>query len=102
MYNSVSEMIVSDSRSIFFITSSVGMVLLYVLTVIAREETLGCQERKLSNRKRGISLLVWKDHKLEKVVVLNSIFHRKLVEVVTTSIRECIDSQVNNISSSKI
>jgi hypothetical protein len=57
------------------------MVLLYVLTVIAREETLACQERKLSNRGRGISSLVQKDRKLGKVVVLNSIFHRKLVEV---------------------
>jgi hypothetical protein len=41
MYDGGPEMIVSDSKSIFFITSSIGMVLLYVLTVIAREETLG-------------------------------------------------------------
>jgi hypothetical protein len=62
MYNNGPEIIVSDSRSIFFITSSVGMVLLYLLTVIVREETLGCQEKKLSNRGRGISLLVQNDH----------------------------------------
>ena len=35
-------MILSDFRSIFSIITSVGMVLLYVLTVIARVETLGC------------------------------------------------------------
>ena len=78
------EMTVSDFRSTFFMTSSVGMVLLHVLTVIAREETLGCQERKSSNRGRGISLLVWKDRNLGKVVVFNSVFHRKLVEVAWT------------------
>jgi hypothetical protein len=38
-------------------------------------------KKKSSNRGRGISSLVWKDRKLGKVVVLNSIFHRKLVEV---------------------
>jgi hypothetical protein len=81
MYNGGPEMIISDSKSIFFITSSISMVLLYVLTVIAREETLGCQERKLSNKGRGISSLVWKDCKLGKVVVLNSVLHKKLVEV---------------------
>lgn len=73
-------MTVSDFRSIFSIMSSIGMVLLYVLTVTVRIENLGCWERKLSNRGRGISLLVWKDHNLEKVVVFNSLFHRKLVE----------------------
>ena len=74
-------MIVSDFRSNFFITSSVSIVLLSLLTVIVREETPGCQKRKLSNKGRGISLLVWKDHKLGKIVVFNSIFHRKGVEV---------------------
>ena len=74
-------MILSDFRSIFSIITSVGMVLLYVLTVIARVETLGCRERKSSNRERGISSLVWKDRNLGKVVVFNSIFHRQLVEV---------------------
>ena len=75
-------MILSDFRSIFSTTLSDGVVLLYVLTVIARMETLGCQERKSSTRGRGISLLVWKDHNLGKLVVLNSIFHMKLAVVV--------------------
>ena len=78
------EITVSDFRSTSFITSSVGMVLLDVLTLIAREETLGCRERKWSNRGRGISSLIWKDHNLGKVVVFNSVFHRKLVEVAST------------------
>ena len=75
-------MIISNFRSNFSITSSIGVVsgLLYVLTVMPRMEILGCQERKLSNRGRGISLLVWKDRNLGKVVVFNSIFHKKLVE----------------------
>jgi hypothetical protein len=39
-------------------------------------------KKKSSNRGRGISSLVWKNRKLGKVVVLNSIFHRKLVEAL--------------------
>ena len=74
-------MTVSDFRSIFSITSSIGVVLLYVLTVIARIETLGCRERKSSNRGRGMSSLIWKDHNLGKVVIFSNVFHRKLVEV---------------------
>jgi hypothetical protein len=81
MYDGGPEMIVSDFRSNSFITSSVGVVLLSLLTVIVREETLGCRKRKLSNRGRGISSLIWKNHKLEKVVVFNSIFYREVVEV---------------------
>ena len=69
-------MISNNFRSIFSMTSSVGMVLLYVLSVIARMPTLGFRERKLSNRGRGISSLVWKDHNLGKVVMFNSVFHR--------------------------
>ena len=64
IYDGGLEMTVRHFRSKFSITSSVGMVLLYVLTVTARVWTLGCQERKLSNKGRGISLLVWKDHNL--------------------------------------
>ena len=51
-------MISNNFRSIFLMTSSIGMVLLYVLTVIVRMPNLGCQEKKLSNRGRGISLLI--------------------------------------------
>jgi hypothetical protein len=51
--------------------------------VIARTEYLGCRERNLSNRRRGISSLVWKDLNLGKVVVFNSAFHRKLVDVAS-------------------
>ena len=76
-------MILSDFKSNFSITLSDGVVLLYVLTVIARMETLGCQEKKLSTRGRGISLLVWKDHNLGKLVILNSVFHMKLAVVVS-------------------
>ena len=76
-------MILSDFGSIFSITLSDGVVLLYVLTVIARMETLGCQERKLSTRGRDISSLIWKDCNLGKLVMLNSIFHMKLAVVVS-------------------
>ena len=78
------EITLSDFRSTFFITLSVGMVLLHVLTSMAREETLGCRERKSSNRGRGISSLVRKDCSSGKVVVFNSVFYRKLVEVAWT------------------
>ena len=81
MYDSGPEMTVSDFRSILLTTSSFCIVLLYALKAISREETLGCRERKSSNKERGMSSLVRKDRNLGKVVVFNSVFHWKLVEV---------------------
>ena len=82
-YDGGPETTLIDFRSIFSITLSDGVDLLYVLTVIARIETLGCRERKSSTRRGGASSLIWKDRNLGKLVMLNSVSHTKPVEVVS-------------------